>query len=504
MSMRDTSSSRSVPARYGNDEMPSRREFLRTSFSSSTLLMIGSQLFAKSGDLTSLSLQEASMLVQSKAVSPVDLTRACLERIQRLNPTLNAFITVTTEQALAQAHALEKERQRGRSRGPLHGIPIALKDNIDTEGVKTTAASTFFANRIPTEDAEVVRRLKAAGAVIIGKLNMHEFASGTTSTISHFGPVHNPWNLDRIAGGSSGGSAVAVAAGLCYGTIGTDTGASVRLPAACCGIVGLKPTYGLVSARGVIPTSWSFDHVGPMCRTVTDTALLLSAIAGYDPDDSASIDVPPRNYLMGLGARTRSFRLGIPRTPFYENLDPEIEAAVRSALEVLSPLTERSQEVKLPPTPDLFSSVADAETYAFHAPNLAKTPELYNAETRRVLQEGAKVSMAEYMQGRRDLDRMRRIIGKVFASVDLLVTPTMPKPPLTIAECREARQMPPTNTGKFNIFGLPSISIPCGFTKTGLPIGLQISGPRLGEAKVFALAHAYEQATDWHRRRPVL
>ena len=392
----------------------------------------------------------------------------------------------------------------GRSRGPLHGIPIALKDNIDTEGVRTTAASTLFANRIPPEDAEVVRRLKAAGAVIIGKLNMHEFASGTTSTISHFGPVHNPWNLDRIAGGSSGGSAVAVAAGLCYGTIGTDTGASVRLPAACCGIVGLKPTYGLVSARGVIPTSWSFDHVGPMCRTVTDTALLLSAIAGYDPDDSASIDTPPRNYLMGLRARTHSFRLGIPRTPFYENLDPEIEAAVRSALEVLSPLTERSQEVKLPPTPDLFSSVADAETYAFHAPNLAKTPELYNAETRRVLQEGAKVSMAEYMQGRRDLDRMRRIIGKVFASVDLLVTPTMPKPPLTIAECREARQMPPTNTGKFNIFGLPSISIPCGFTKTGLPIGLQISGPRLGEAKVFALAHAYEQATDWHRRRPVL
>ena len=199
--------------------MPSRREFLRTSFSSSTLLMIGSQLFAKSGDLTSLSLQEASMLVQSKAVSPVDLTRACLERIQRLNPTLNAFITVTAEQALAQADALEKERQRGRSRGPLHGIPIALKDNIDTEGVKTTAASAFFANRIPTEDAEVVRRLKAAGAVIIGKLNMHEFASGTTSTISHFGPVHNPWNLDRIVGGSSGFSAVAVAAGLCYGTI---------------------------------------------------------------------------------------------------------------------------------------------------------------------------------------------------------------------------------------------------------------------------------------------
>lgn len=494
---------RKIAAKHRNNEMHSRREFLRTSFSSLTLLMIGSRAFAKSGDLTSLSLQEASRLVRNKAVSPVDLTRACLERIQRLNPTLNAFITVTAQQALAQAHELEKERQRGRWRGPLHGIPIALKDNIDTEGVRTTAASALFANRIPTEDAEVVRRLKAAGAVIVGKLNMHEFAHGTTSAISHFGPVHNPWKLDRIACGSSGGSAAAVAAGLCYGAIGTDTGASVRLPAACCGIVGLKPTYGLVSARGVIPDSWSFDHVGPMCRTVTDTALLLSAIVGYDPNEAPVIDAPRQNYLIGLHARTRSFRLGIPPAPFYENLDPEIEAAVRKALAVLSLLTAESNEIKLPPTPDLFSSVADAEAYAFHASYLAKTPELYNAETRRVLQVGAKVSMAEYMQGRRDLDRMRRIIGKVFTNVDLLVTPTMPKPPLTIAECREAFQMP-ANTGEFNIYGLPSISIPCGFTNAGLPIGLQISGPRLGEAKVFALAHAYEQATDWHRRRPLL
>jgi aspartyl-tRNA(Asn)/glutamyl-tRNA(Gln) amidotransferase subunit A len=492
-----------IAAGHGNNEMHYRREFLRTGFSSLTLLMLGSRAFAKSADLTSLSLQEASRLVQNKGVSPVDLTRACLERIQRLNPKLNAVITVTSEQALTQAHELEKERQRGRSRGPLHGIPIALKDNIDTEGVRTTAASALFANRIPTEDAEVVRRLKAEGAIIVGKLNMHEFAHGTTSTISHFGPVHNPWKLDRIAGGSSGGSAAAVAAGLCYGAIGTDTGASVRLPAACCGIVGLKPTYGLVSARGVIPDSWSFDHVGPMCRTVADTALLLSAIAGYDPDDSSSIDVPRRNYLTSLRARTHSFRLGLPRTPFYENLDPEIEDAVGGALEVLSHLTERSQEVKLPPTPDLFSSVVDAEAYAFHAPNLAETPELYNAETRKVLQVGAKVSMTEYMQGRRDLDRMRRIIGKVFAAVDLLVTPTMPKPPLAIAECREAFQMV-ANTGEFNIYGLPTISIPCGFTKAGLPIGLQISGPRLGESKVFALTYAYEQATDWHRRRPVL
>lgn len=482
--------------------MYSRREFLKSSLATGTLVMSGAPVFGKSDDLSSLSLEAASRLVQKKSVSPVELTRSCLSRIERLNPKLNAFITVTAEQALAQARELENERQRGRWRGPLHGIPIALKDNIDTAGVRTTAASAVFADRTPTEDAEVVRRLKAAGAVIVGKLNMHEFAYGTTSVISHFGPVHNPWRLDHIAGGSSGGSGSAVAASLCYGAIGTDTGASVRLPAACCGVVGLKPTYGLVSARGVVPVSWSFDHVGPICRTVRDTALVLSAIAGYDPEDGASVDAPRSDYAEHLGVKTTSLRLGKLGGTFYENLDPQIEAAVNKALAVLRHLTAGVREVKLT-TPDLFSSVVDAEAYAFHAPLLAKTPELYHPETRKDLQLGAKVTMTEYMQGRRDLDRLRRVIGRVFTDVDLLVTPTMPRPPLAIAECREAFQMP-ANTEDFSAYGLPSISIPCGFTDSGLPIGLQISGPRLGEAKVLQLAYAYEQATDWHKRRPVL
>ena len=482
--------------------MYSRREFLKSSLATGTLVMTGAPVFGKSDDLSSLSLVEASRLVRKKSVSPVELTRSCLSRIERLNPKLNAFITVTAEQSLAQARELENERQRGRWRGPLHGIPIALKDNIDTAGVRTTAASAVFADRTPTEDAEVVRRLRAAGAVIVGKLNMHEFAYGTTSVFSHFGPVHNPWGLDRIAGGSSGGSGAAVAASLCYGAIGTETGASIRLPAACCGVVGLKPTYGLVSARGLVPVSWSFDNVGPICRTVHDTALLLSAIAGYDPEDGGSVNAPQSDYAEQLRLKTTSLRLGKQSSTFYEKLDPQIEAAMNKALVVLSRLTAGVREVKLPP-PDLAWSVVDAEAYAFHKPLLAKTPELYHPETRKDLQSAAKVMMTEYIQGCRDLDRLRRVIGRAFTDVDLLVSPTMPRPPLAIAECREAFQMP-SSSEDFSGYGIPSISIPCGFTDSGLPIGLQISGPRLGEAKVLGLAYAYEQATDWHRRRPVL
>jgi len=449
---------------------------MKCSLATGTLLMSGAPTFGKSDDLSSLSLYEASRLVQKKSVSPVELTRSCLSRIERLNPKLNAFITVTAEQALAQARELENERQRGRWRGPLHGIPIALKDNIDTAGIRTTAASAVFADRIPTEDAEVVRRLKAAGAVILGKLNMHEFAYGTTSVFSHFGAVHNPWRLDHIAGGSSGGSGSAVAANLCYAAIGTETGASIRLPAACCGVVGIKPTYGLVSARGIVPVSWSFDNVGPLCRTVRDTALVLSAIAGFDPEDSGSVDAPRSDYAERFGTKTSSLRLGMQSGTFYEGLDPQIKAAVDKALVVLSRLTAGVREVKLP-SPDSSWSVVDAEANAFHAPLLAKTPELYHPVTRKDLQSSAKITMTQYIQARRDLDRLRRVVGRVFADVDLLVTPTMPRPALAIAECREAFQMP-SSTEDFSAYGIPSVSIPCGFTDSGLPIGTYKSAVR--------------------------
>jgi len=459
-------------------------------------------------DHTKLSIREAGELVRRKVISPVELTRACLQRIERLNPALNAFITVTAEQAMAQAREAEAEVRRGRWRGPLHGIPVGLKDNIDTAGVRTTLASAVFKDRVPSADAEVVRRLKAAGAVLLGKQNLHEVAFGTTAAVSYFGPVHNPWQHDRIAGGSSGGSAAAVAAGLCFGAVGTDAGGSIRVPSGYCGIVGLKPTYGLVGMRGGGEAGWwSMNHLGPMCRSVADAALLLSAIAGYDPGDSTSVEAPIPDYAAALQAKVSALRLGAPRGTFYDRLDPEIEAAMSKALGVLRRLTAGLREVSLQPISDMIApNIVLAENYAFHAPYFAKTPQLYHAAISRNLRQGSEVTTAAYIQSRRELDGARRGIGAVFSNVDLLVTPTTAVPPPTIEEAvrlgieTELNR----NTAPFNVYGLPTISIPCGFTSLGLPIGMQISGPRFGEAKVLALAHAYEQATDWHTRRPHL
>lgn len=334
----------------------------------------------KSTDLTALTLRQASELVRKRSVSPVDLTKACLQRIERLNPSVNAFITVATDSALAEARAAEADIRLGRWRGPLHGIPIALKDNIDTAGIRTTAASAVFADRIPTDDAEVVKRLKAAGAVIIGKLNMHELAYGGSSLSSHFGAVHNPWSPTHIAGGSSGGSSSALASRLCYGALGTDTGGSIRMPAAYCSVVGLKATYARISIRGIIPISWSLDHVGPMARSVADVAFMLQALAGYDPEDPTSVDRPVPDYSAALRLDTSRFRLGLPRRPFYEALHPEIEAATTEALGVLRRLTAHIEDVETPPIPS--SPILGAEVYTYHAPYVTKTPELYQPETR--------------------------------------------------------------------------------------------------------------------------
>jgi len=445
--------------------------------------------------------------VRKKAIPPVELTQACLRRIERLNPTLNAYITITAEAALSQARELEAEAQHSHWRSPLHGIPVALKDLIDTAGVHTTAASAIFADRVPFDDAEVVSRLKAAGAVILGKLNMHEFAYGDTSAESHYGPVRNPWDCGRVAGGSSGGPAAAVAASLCYGALGSDTGGSIRQPASYCGIAGLKPTYGLVSTRGVVPLSWSMDHIGPMCRTVADVALLLQPIAGYDPLDTNSLDATVPGYAKAMCQKVSTVRLGVPRAVFYEELDPEIEQAVNKALEVLVCLTASTCEVELP----AFSTipVVGAEAYAFHAPYFTKTPQLYQRMTRRRLELASGVTAAAYIEGRHELERLRRNVKTVFSTVDLLVTPTTPILPRTFQEL--VNDPPPApggvplslrNTQRFDVYGLPSISIPCGFSRSGLPIGLEITGPRLGEPLVLALAHAYEQATEWQHRRP--
>jgi aspartyl-tRNA(Asn)/glutamyl-tRNA(Gln) amidotransferase subunit A len=439
--------------------------------------------------------------LRRKEISPVELTRACLHRIEKLNPTLNAFITVTAESVLAEARAAEIDISRGEWRGPLHGIPIAIKDLIDTAGTRTTAASGLYQNRIPAEDAEVVRRLRLAGAVILGKNNLHEFAYGGSSLVSFFGDVHNPRNTAHIAGGSSGGSAAAVIAGLCYAAIGTDTAGSIREPAALCGCVGIKPTYGRVSARGVIPLSWSLDHVGPLAATAADAAVVLQAIAGYDPLDVCSADVPVSDYVSGLREKTRTLRVGVPRAHFFDDLDDEVRAAVERALVVIGTLVADVRDLHVEVSSD--RTVQAAESFAYHADHVARTPELYQPETLRRIRSGENISASEYIQRRRELDQERRRARDIFAHVDLLVTPTMPIPAPAIAGLKkDSAALRPAeltllrNTRPFNVWGLPAISVPCGFSKNGLPLGLQIAAPHWREDLVLRLAHAYEQAVN--------
>src|ERR1700684_403896 len=361
--------------------------------------------------------------LRRKEVSPLALTRACLDRIEKLNPALNAFITVMAESALVEAQAAEIEISRGEWGGPLHGIPVALKDLIDTAGTRTTAGSALFERRVPAEDAAVVQRLRRAGAVILGKNNLHEFAYGGSSLVSFFGDVHNPWDTGHIAGGSSGGSAAAVAAGLCYAAIGTDTAGSIREPAALCGCVGIKPTYGRVSARGVIPLSRSLDHVGPLAATVEDAAIVLQAIAGYDAADITTGDGPVADYVSAMLESVKALRVGVPRGYFFDDLDAEVASAMEHALRGISTLVEEVKEVQLDVPTD--RTLQAAESYAYHAENVAKTPELYQAETVRRILSGNKVSAAEYIRLSRELEEARRGIDQIFSDVDLLVTPPM-------------------------------------------------------------------------------
>jgi aspartyl-tRNA(Asn)/glutamyl-tRNA(Gln) amidotransferase subunit A len=469
-------------------------------------LATGSAARAQAADPTALTISEAGRRIAARELSPVELTRAYLERIERLNPRVNAYITVTAEQALAQARALEAELAGGKSRGPLHGVPLALKDNIDTAGVLTTAASAVYAERVPAADAPVVTRLRDAGAVLLGKLNMHEFAYGGTCVVSHYGPVHNPWNLDYTPGGSSGGSAAAVAARLCAGALGTDTAASIRFPAACCGVVGLKATHGLASIRGIVPLSVLHDHVGPLARSVEDCALIMDALTGFDPLDDVSIRVERGALHASAGDSVAKLRIGTPRAPFYEGLDPEVATAVERALGVLRGLTAATTDVELPDIGYAYT-VLGAETYEYHAQMLADPAKraLYSPITLMRIESGANVTTNDYIASRRRMTIARNTIDDVFKKVDVLVTPTFMQPPPTVAASLAS---PPDergmirNTLPFNVLGIPTISVPCGFTRAGLPIGLQVTGPRLGEARVYALAHAYEQATDWHRREP--
>lgn len=470
-----------------------RRNFLGVGLGAAAMAL------AETPDVTGMTLKQASDAIRQRKLASAELTRACLARIQKVQPVLNAFITITGEQAMAQAEALDTEIKAGKWRGPLHGVPIALKDNIDTAGIRTTAASELFKDRVPTEDAEVARRLKAAGAVLLGKLNLHEFAYGGTSAVTYFGPVHNPWNPSLTPGGSSGGPGAAVAAGMCFGSIGTDTAGSIRIPASYCGIVGMKPTYGRVSIRGIIPISWSLDHAGPMCRTVEDAALMLNVIAGYDPEDTTTIDMPVPNYVRALRQPTSRLRIGIPRRPYFENLNSDVGKAIDAALGVFAKLTAGMMDVELPTVGPL--PVMAAEAYAYHEEWITKTPELYEPPIRAALQNAANIKTETYIHGLRELARIRREMRGAFGNVDVLVLPTMADPPFKI-EVGLSRNVSARNTSPFDAYGIPVISIPCGFTRDGLPVGVQIAGAPWAETTVLALAEAYEQATGWQNHHP--
>ena len=463
------------------------------------------------GEPVSWTLKQASEAVRAKKISPVELTQACLDRIQTFNPKTNAWITIMREQALAQARTLEKENSAGQYRGPLHGIPIGLKDNIDAAGVRTTAGSKTLSANVPKDDAYVTARLRAAGAVLVGKANMHIFAAGATSAVSYYGPVRNPWNLELIAGGSSGGSAAAVATDNCFAALGTDTGGSVRTPSAMCGVTGFKATYGRVSIRGIVPLTWSLDHCGPIARSVEDAATVLQIIAGYDHLDLQCVDYGVPDYGAALTAPVTGFRLGVS-SPFFDGLDPDIAAAMDTAIGVLSKLTKGSKEIELP---NILGTGANSEGNVFRE-DLGSgfvSGETASGGAGGTGGGGGNGRAVDYIKEWRALRQVRRLIDEdVFRKqeVDVIITPTLRELPWTIEEeltraaSTRARNPKPGNTRSLDDYGLPTITVPCGISKSGLPIGLQISGANWHEADVLALASAYQKATDWHTRKPAL
>jgi len=472
--------------------------------------------------LAGLSLTEAVKQIRSGSVTSTQLTKACLERIRIYNPKVDAYITVLGDQALAQAAQMDTEQKAGKFRGPLHGIPIALKDNIDTAGIRTTAASKVYDDRVPTEDAEVTRRLQAAGAIFIGKANLDEFADA----VSYFGSVRNPWALDRDPSGSSSGSAAAVATDLAYGALGTDTGGSVRLPSAYCGVVGIKPTYGLVPIRGIIPLAFSLDHCGPITRTVDDAALMLNQLAGYDKLDITSVQHPKEDYVAALQQPVTGFRLGIPRAPFFDQVDEDTSRAVEAAIVVLSKMTKSTKDCGLPSTSGYswasLNSIGN-EIYAYHEQLFDASPGRYSLALRLQLQQmkddmnspssSASARVSAYIRHRADMELLRRTVDDSFTDFDLVLLPTLriiPQKLSFVIETEESTKprnpnvMDLDNCTPFNIFGLPAISIPCGFSRDGMPVGLMIAGPHFSEGKIMALAKAYEQETKWDLRRPPL
>lgn len=482
-------------------------------------------------ELTFLSIAEVAGLIERRSLSPVELTRAYLERIERLNPVLNAYVTVIAEAALAEAKSAEQEIGRGSYRGPLHGVPIALKDLYATRGVRTAAGSKILGDWVPDADATVTARLRQAGAVLLGKTNTHEFAYGATTLNPHFGASRNPWDTGCITGGSSGGSGAAVAAGIAAMAMGTDTGGSIRCPAALCGTVGLKPTHGRVSAAGVVPLSWSLDHPGPLARTVEDAAIVLDIIAGFDPLDTMTEPVPVQQYRAAADGDVRGMRLGVLRYGFFDAIDPEVSAAVEAALAVLRGLGAVVEDVEAKQLWNGRAALAEiimAEARHYHAASLLHRPQDFGADVLARLTRRTDLSAAELVAAFRQQDAAKLEASALLNRYNALITPTVRIPAprivgerITISPEAEPPGTPATtgadengslaasrvlltNTGPFNLTGMPALSLPCGFTAGGLPIGLQIAGRRWDEASVIRTGHAYEQATPWHTRRPAL
>lgn len=475
-------------------------------------------------DLEHATIAQLAPAIQAKKLSVADLTESCLEHIERYNPALNAYQTICADQALKQARALDRELRAGERRGPLHGIPFSIKDNLATRGVKTTAGSKHLANWLPDYDATVVARLKAAGAVVLGKTNMHEWASGTTTINPYYGTTANPWDRQRIAGGSSGGSAAALAASLCLGSIGTDNAGSVRHPAALCGVVGMKATFGRVSRYGgVLGTGgFSTDHFGPFAKTVTDCAAILRVIAGHDPKDPLSSKEPVANYLGAIGKPVKGLRVGLIGGYFDEFMSAEVRGALDNAVGQLKSLGMKIVKLEIPYSEHIAAvqlatsrveNVATAHEYLKNAPRDYSAPLFYRHIKSLLIPAHVYVTA----------QRVRRLICDAFEAafdkVDVMVAPTVGSPAQTIEECQQGfamvdgKRVPLQeergSTGTlctipFNVTGLPAMTLCCGFTANNLPIGMQIVGAPFEEARLFQVGHAYEQAAGWFRRRPKL
>jgi aspartyl-tRNA(Asn)/glutamyl-tRNA(Gln) amidotransferase subunit A len=458
--------------------------------------------------LCDLDLTGVADAIHAGKASSLEVTEAYLRRIERHDGVLKAYITVLADRALAQARVADDELRRGARRGPLHGVPLALKDLIAIAGVRMTAGSRVLAHHVPARDADVIERLHAAGAIILGKLSMHEFAFGRPVVDGTFPTGRNPWDVAREPAGSSSGSGVAVAAGLCAGALGSDTGGSIRGPAARCGIVGLKPTYGLVSRRGVVPLSWSLDHVGPMTRTVRDTAALLQAVAGRDPGDPSTRDARVGDYTAQLESGVSGIKLGLPRRFYLDSpgLHADVKSAALAAFDELRRQGATIEDVDAP-TLDLAGAIwvtMLSEVYELHRETVRDQPLNFGEGIRTRIYMGALVTAADFQRGQRLRARLRREIMALFEDVDALVFPGHASPAQRFEDIPMGQIVVPGSryTNVWNLLGLPAVVVPCGFSRDGLPVAIQIVGRPFDEATVLRIARAYERATDWHTKRP--